>query len=120
MTRQIKFIPPIQVSSATPLPITITGTVKPVKNPVILNPVTDPVPGTETSFSTGVIKRFYIENRGGFLVKISYVMGQSGTIFKSILPTGGFYSEDGLDDVTITFYMQSAGASQRLEVTTWS
>lgn len=89
--------------------------VKPITDLFVLNHVTDPAPNTETSFVTGTIKRFTLFNEGTDAVKVTYAAGQSGTLYKSIKPNG-FYGEDGIDDQSLTFYVQSSAASQRLEI----
>lgn len=118
MTRQIKIIPPLQVNVSGSIPITVDS-VKPVKNPVVSNHPTSGSANTETSFVMTTIKRFNFFNEGLDEIKVSFAAGTSGTIYHSIFP-GAFYGEDGIDDQTITVYIQSPSASQRLVAVTWS
>lgn len=92
---------------------------KPVKNPVNSTVVTSATPATETSFTFVLIKRFKIINRGNAMVQFAYSLGDSGTNYISI-PPGSYNEEAGIDDQTITIYLQSPSANQRLEVVQWS
>ncbi len=116
-TRQIKIIPPIQT--------TVTGggggSSKPLiaaTTPATLNFATDPTPGTETSISLAQIVRFQMTNRGDTSVRFSYQSG-TGVTWSTLYPQAT-YSEENLNSVNITLYIQSASASQRLEVIAWS
>lgn len=118
MARPIKFIPPLQVSVATSPPVTVTGMVTPVKNPVIANLATDPVPGNETSFTLLLVKRFHLINRGSVKVQACFIAGQSATVYRTIYPNSP-WSEDAIDAQNLTFYVQAPAASQRLELISW-
>ena len=91
---------------------------KPVKNPKNQTVITDATPTTETSFSMPLIKRFKMINRGAAVIQYSYQTGDSGVNYASIFP-GASTEEVGIDDQTITIYLQSPSPSQRLEVITW-
>lgn len=92
--------------------------VSPVKNPVVYAVATSLTPATETSFAVTLVKRFTMTNRGNTRIQLAYVAGQSDTNFISIFP-GSSYQEDSIDTQTLTFYIQSASPTQRLEVVTW-
>lgn len=117
MTRQIKVIPPLQVTVSGTVPVTVNS-IKPVKNPVVTNVMTSAAPNTETSFTVTAIKRLEIYNKGSTTVQLSYAAGTSGTMYLS-LTLGSSYIEDNIDDQTIVVYVQASLASQRLEVVTW-
>lgn len=97
----------------------IEDIVTPVKNPAIFNAVTSATPGAESSIALGMIKRFSVSNLGNVRVKMAFVSGQSGTLFKTLFP-GSTYSEREIDDQVVTLYVQAASPSQRLEVVTWT
>jgi hypothetical protein len=105
------------IGSSIPSPGILT--IKPVKNPVNTTVITDPTPNTESNFTLTTIKRFRLVNRGAAIIKYAYYPGDSGTNYGTINP-GGSSEEENIDDQTITIYVQSPSASQRLEVVSWS
>ena len=64
-------------------------------------------------------KRFLLKLRHAAILKLSYAVGTSGTIY-STLPSGAWYSEDRIGAGTTTLYFQSTSASQIAEITSWS
>jgi hypothetical protein len=64
-------------------------------------------------------KRFLIKLRGLAILKLSYAVGTSGTVFSTIHP-GTFYSESRIGAASTTLYFQSPAASQTAEITSWS
>jgi hypothetical protein len=94
-------------------------TIKPVKNPVNTTVITSATPSTESNFTLVTVKRFCLVNRGTAVIQYAYALGDSGTNYATIYP-GAANEEVNIDDQTITIYVQSPSASQRLEVVSWS
>ncbi len=65
-------------------------------------------------------QRFQIKSRGTHILKLSYTLNQSGTVYLSIYP-GDCYQEFGIDaSSSLTVYMQSTGAGEVVEIISWS
>lgn len=109
------------ISGTNPLPTTGgTGTsgLIPVQTPTIYN-VAVTLANTEYSqvLATNT-RRFSISIRGIAELKLAYILGNSGTIFKKI-PAGTEYTENDLDLTGVTLYFQSPMASQTVEIIQW-
>lgn len=113
--RQIKIIPPIEVSSKQPITVVTEG----LNNPQVLNRSTSATPNLETSILLAGVTRFQIANRGSVLVRLAYQVGTSSTIYKTLYPNAP-QDADGLSGADITLYVSSPGVSQRLEIERWS
>lgn len=90
-----------------------------VYDPIVEN-VSIPLADTEVShvLPTGT-KRFLIKLRDAAIMKLSYAVGTSGTVFLTI-PKNCFYSEERIGAGTTTLYLQSPTASQTVEISSWS
>lgn len=82
-----------------------------------VNTTTSPTPGTETTVTLVAIKRFEITNLGNKPVLLSYQSGESGTQYRTVRPNVPYW-EHGIGGINLNLYIQSAGASQRLEIVT--
>lgn len=99
-----------------------TGTVMVggVNFPNIINSTTDVTPGLETSIALPAnTKQFRITNRGTHIVKLSYTVSGSGSIYLTLFPNAP-YTEQNIVASSVTFYVQSTGISQRIEIVSWS
>lgn len=97
--------------------VTIAGATSPdISNTVLV------LQNTEYSVAlpAGTIQ-FQLKTRGSGLLKISYEVGQSGSVFFSVYP-GAMYQEMGIDPGTppIILYVQSTVAGETLEIISWS
>jgi hypothetical protein len=74
---------------------------------------------TETSYTLRPnTRRFTITNRGNKIINLSYAAATSGTQYKKLYP-GAPYPEIQIGTASLTFYMQSPGISQDLEIVSW-
>lgn len=98
-----------------PQPIFLTG----VNTPAIAN-VAIPLANTEVSYTLPAdTKWFEIKLRNSAPLKLSYTVGQSGTIYVS-LPAQGIHTKDGITAASITLYFQSTAAGSTAEIESWS
>ena len=87
------------------------------KDPLVQNVVAT-LANTEYSFTfPNNIKRFRIKARTGSIVKISYTITESGTIFETIWP-GSSLNDTNIEG-GFTIYFQTSKANEILEITTW-
>jgi hypothetical protein len=89
-----------------------------VTNPAIVN-FNIPMPNTEYNYTLPAnTKRFLIKCRNNGILKLSYVSGQSGTLYLTI-PAGSSYREEGISSA-LTLFFQSSKGSEVLEIVSWS
>ena len=62
--------------------------------------------------------KILVENRGTYDTKLSFVAGESGTVYMTI-KAGTVYYEDMLDSQSRTLYFQCDTAGQVLEILSW-
>lgn len=99
----------------------ITVTQAGVTTPTITN-TTIALANTEETFSLPAgTKRFLLKTRTpNVKMQLSYVSGQSGTTYLTILP-GTYYLEDGVDaGASLTLYIQSNKDSTVVELLSWT
>lgn len=113
--RQIKVIPPFQISTAAPIPVTLAAAI----TPTIVN-VPMAVAGTEYNFTFPVsTKQFTVRTRLAAKLQLSYTLGATNTVFITA-PRGTDYYETGLALIApVTLYFLSDVAANVLEVTYW-
>lgn len=87
-------------------------------NPTIVN-ITIALANTEQNYSLPTdTKKFLIKNRGDSMTKLSYLSGDSGSVFVSI-PPGAVYEESGIL-TNATLYFQTESASDIIEIVSWT
>lgn len=65
-------------------------------------------------------QRFQIKSRGKHILKLSYTLNQSNSVYLSIWP-GDAYHEFGIDSSSsLTVYVQSTGTGEIVEIVSWS
>lgn len=99
----------------------ITATIAGVTAPTIIN-TTIVLADSEEAFSLPAgTKRFLLKTRTpNVRMQLSYVLGESGTTYLTILP-GTYYLEDGVDTgASLTLYVQSNKASTVVELLSWT
>ena len=130
------------VSNAPSQPITSTADATGFKiglDTEIINPSTRPVPVSFTpaaltpsifNVTTGAAnaessqalpvgtQQFSIANIGNGVLQVSFTVGTSGTVFKTI-PPGAEWEKSGINS-TLTLYFQSNKASQDIEIVAWA
>lgn len=115
MANQYTRVPTISAAIVGPVTAVVVDGLKPITNPTILNTSTAPFPNVETSFTLLQIKQFDIINRGTDVVKLKFAAGGD---YITLSPKDSYREED-IQTQDITFYVESASASQRLEVIYW-
>lgn len=91
-----------------------------VTTPAISN-TTLGLAGAETGIALPAgTKRFSLRARGIAKLQLAYTSGQSGSVYREILP-GNIYEEGFIDTtVSLTVYVQSNKASTIVELVSWS
>lgn len=75
---------------------------------------------TEVSYALPAdTKKFIIQNRNLGLLKISYILGESGSTYFTIFP-GDKWEDDYLDGSLTNIYIQSPSATQTVEIRSWA
>ena len=88
-------------------------------NPAITN-ISLTLASTEVTIALPTeCKRFLIKLRGFSPLQLSYVSGQSGTIYLT-MPAGSFYAEDSVNPTGKFLYVQSPVAGEVVELVTWT
>jgi hypothetical protein len=64
-------------------------------------------------------KKFELKLRDTRVLKIAYVLGDSGTTYRTLWP-GCVWTVEGIDAAGLTIYVQSPSASQIVELETWT
>lgn len=64
-------------------------------------------------------KTFLVQARGNGTIKLSFDVGESGTVYHSIWP-GAYYAMGFIVEPSTTIYFQSPVAGLVLELTSWS
>ena len=81
-----------------------------------------PVPLANTEvfyvFPAGT-KRFALQNRSDGIIKLAYIIGDSGSVYYTVWPGDEFIENDIHYAASVTIYLQSPKASQIVEIRSW-
>jgi hypothetical protein len=92
--------------------------IDPLALPTIANVITISA-NTEYSYAfPSNTKKFELRARGNAKLQLAFILGQSGTIFKTIFP-GSTYEERGTNLIATTVYFQSTKAGETVEIISW-
>lgn len=91
----------------------------PLTSPIIYN-VTTTLANTEYSqVLPSNTKEITLNARGNAKLQITYNLGQSNSVFKTIFP-GEIYKETGMNLIGKTIYFQSTKPGEVVEIITWT
>lgn len=109
-------VPVTIASDQSPLPVNISVN---EASSVTIDNLSVPLSNTEVSYAfPSKTAKFSIRSRSATKIQISFISGQSGTTYFTILP-GVVWVEDNLDLTAVTLYLQTNNASQVIEIMSW-